>query len=455
MSSNLTIISDYIFNGCYSLSEIIIPSSVTSIGQYSFSECSSLNNISIPSSVSIIKKGAFSWCSSLKQITLFPSIKSIEDYLFAGCSSLENIVIPSSVTSIGKHSFCGCSSLKEISIPSSLTSIPSFIFSWCNSLTKISIPSSVKSIGNYAFFSCKSLVDIEIPFSINEVGIGAFHDCISLSALPDLTEKDDLASSSLNIDDYRIEELISTKYIYTFKGINKKTGEELIIKSYHVTLFKSLVDFIKMAECLQINIPGFVNIQNYRFPVSDRIAIKVGNSEFDFSCYVTISKYIKNGNISSITKEYLKSKGLKCKLLNPTIRSKIFFGVAAIMKKLHDRSIIHRDLRMSKILLGDSLEPMILPSRYTLIVTDLKELEQMLFTSYNMAPDMHVNDKGDQNYGFPVDVYSYEFLLYEMFSPEIKLNINRDKYRHFIDMGRRPLRPSNVPDHYWELIQAC
>ena len=46
-------------------------------------------------------------------------------------------------------------------------------------------------------------------------------------------------------------------------------------------------------------------------------------------------------------------------MMNPTIRSKIVFGVAAIMKKIHSKKIIFQNLRLERIYLDDNLEPVI------------------------------------------------------------------------------------------------
>ena len=64
------IMCDSAFYGCYSLSEIFIPSSVTSIGDCAFCSCDSLSEIVIPSSVTSIGDGAFYDCKipdNLKQ----------------------------------------------------------------------------------------------------------------------------------------------------------------------------------------------------------------------------------------------------------------------------------------------------------------------------------------------------------------------------------------------------
>ena len=75
---------------------------------------------SVKESTRIICDSAFSCCYSLSEIVIPSSVTSIGDRAFYGCSSLSEIVIPYSVTSIGDRAFCGCSSLKYISIPKSV-----------------------------------------------------------------------------------------------------------------------------------------------------------------------------------------------------------------------------------------------------------------------------------------------------------------------------------------------
>lgn len=59
IKEGVKIICDSAFFGCYSLSDIVIPSSVTSIGHSAFFFCESLTSIAIPSSVTSIGDCAF------------------------------------------------------------------------------------------------------------------------------------------------------------------------------------------------------------------------------------------------------------------------------------------------------------------------------------------------------------------------------------------------------------
>ena len=96
------------FDGCTSLTSIIIPDSVTSIGQGAFSGCTELTSINIPGSVISIGVNAFEGCTSLKSVTIGNGVTTINSGAFCGCTNLTSITIPDSVTNIGWSVFCGC-----------------------------------------------------------------------------------------------------------------------------------------------------------------------------------------------------------------------------------------------------------------------------------------------------------------------------------------------------------
>ena len=214
------------FDGCTSLTSVVIPSSVTSIGDRVFSSCTSLTSIEIPSSVTSIGYGAFRNCTSLTSVVIPNSVTSIGSHVFSGCTSLTSIEIPSSVTSIGYGAFGECTSLTSIVIPSSVTSISDYAFDDCDSITIYceaeSKPSGWGTNWNYSYrpvvwgydasnlkiidgvqyyvkddsatvVSCDVTVTnvtilstIEnngVTYSVTSIGEGAFSECTSLASI--------------------------------------------------------------------------------------------------------------------------------------------------------------------------------------------------------------------------------------------------------------------------------
>ncbi len=98
------------------VTDLTIPIGITVIKDYAFYGCSSLSSVIIPYqttlySVQSIGKYAFAGCDGLTNVTIASNVKSVGDYAFSGCSSLTSIVIPNSVMSIGHDAFSGCSNL--------------------------------------------------------------------------------------------------------------------------------------------------------------------------------------------------------------------------------------------------------------------------------------------------------------------------------------------------------
>ena len=157
--SSVSIIGNYAFCGCTSLSGVVIPDGVTCIGDWAFCACHALTDIDIPVSVTQIGEGAFNGCENLTSVVIPDSVTSIGASAFERCYSLTSVVIPDSVTSIGESAFCHCN------------------------LTSVHIPNSVTTIGNWAFFDCSELPDITIPESVTSIGTGAFACCDTLTGI--------------------------------------------------------------------------------------------------------------------------------------------------------------------------------------------------------------------------------------------------------------------------------
>ena len=155
----VTRIGDSAFDGCSSLTGIILPYGLTTIGPYAFSNCVSLAEIVIPDTVERIESYAFAGCN-FSQVTLPNNLQLIGNNAFHSCNSLIKITIPLNVNTIENNAFDGCTELRSIQLKCSVSEICESVFSNCTSLREISIGLSVGNIHKNAFNGCESLTDI-------------------------------------------------------------------------------------------------------------------------------------------------------------------------------------------------------------------------------------------------------------------------------------------------------
>ena len=125
-------LGDYVFNDCYGLTSLTLPSSVTKIGCYALSNCIGLTSLTLPSSVT-----------------------EIGELAFLNCRGLTNFTIPSGVTAIGSGAFFCCYGLISLTIPSSVTAIGSSAFNDCSGLTSIYVyMEKLPETGSNLFLGC-------------------------------------------------------------------------------------------------------------------------------------------------------------------------------------------------------------------------------------------------------------------------------------------------------------
>lgn len=209
------------FEGCESLSSVIIPEGVTTIGNEVFAECS-ISSLTIPASVTNIGGEAFDRTFSLKEINVDaanPEYSSLDGVLCDknGTKIIEypagrtdrSYVIPEGVTAIGWCAFRS-GSLNSVTLPNSLTTIEGNAFSLCFNLSEIkvgeenpnfstdgqillnkdgttlvyyyeknkesyTIPEGVTTIAKEAFSGSRSLTSLTISKSVRHMNVWTLH----------------------------------------------------------------------------------------------------------------------------------------------------------------------------------------------------------------------------------------------------------------------------------------
>jgi len=162
------------FDGCRSLTSVILPKSLTKIEGDAFLGCSSLAEIDLPESLTKIGSGAFENCSLLKSISIPKGVTDIGFSAFKGCTSLASVTLPEGISKIEAGTFEGCKKLAEINLPERITVIGNGAFEKCASLTGVTVPGKVSKIGSDAFAGCGALSEIRFQGSAPEFGADAF-----------------------------------------------------------------------------------------------------------------------------------------------------------------------------------------------------------------------------------------------------------------------------------------
>ncbi|ETO19514.1 LIM-type zinc finger-containing protein [Reticulomyxa filosa] len=133
------------------------------------------------------------------------------------------------------------------------------------------------------------------------------------------------------------------------------------------------------------------------------------------------------------------------------------------MEYLHSQNIIHRDLKSHKL----NMEFLLLDEEFRVKVTDFGTAKHLdLLTSAMtevgtmgyMAPEV-IEPPRPHGYDSKVDVFSYGVLLWEMYcrgrEENTLKNIGFASYATKVKQGLRPKIPSDCPEEFCKLINAC
>lgn len=202
LPDTLTEIGEYAFDECSSLREIIIPDSVTCIRQYAFHNCSDLRYAELGDGLEKVGEGSaefliFNGCYGLEELSMPSLITSTDndqdypkvngEYVYSRfdidhtlnpdrgqvCKLFETdslvTKVTTSVPSLNKYD------LKKITVKSGEIIYP-YAFIGLNVEIFI-LPDTLTKISEYSFYKCHSLSEITIPQNVTEVGEYAFNTC--------------------------------------------------------------------------------------------------------------------------------------------------------------------------------------------------------------------------------------------------------------------------------------
>jgi len=173
-----------IFEYCYALKAIVIPTGITYARGNMCWHCYSLGCISLPGTLTMFGGNVFRECYSLKYITVPYGVTQISGTSFYLCHSIQSIRLPDTITTFECTQMCdGCYALNEFVFPNGITKIYNKTFYNCGALKSVVIPNTVESIDSSAFYNCSSLESIVIPNSVKNIANDVFDLCIGLKSV--------------------------------------------------------------------------------------------------------------------------------------------------------------------------------------------------------------------------------------------------------------------------------
>lgn len=189
-------ISNYMFYGCSTLTNLSLPLSTSKIGNYAFDGCINMSYINMPDGILSIGEYAFNGDISLTRISIPGQTTSIGNYAFQNCTGLTTLILSSSVRTIGNGILNGCTNIQEISLNSNneyfstlngvlynATRTSLIIYPAGKQLQTFEIPDGVTEIKNSGFFGTKALEYLFLPESLTSIGTDAFKGCSNLIKL--------------------------------------------------------------------------------------------------------------------------------------------------------------------------------------------------------------------------------------------------------------------------------
>lgn len=242
LPSDLKMIEEYAFNGCYNLKALSLPEGLTTIGINAFYGCKAIESMNLPNSLTTlgdkafyeckmwngeislplitdVPNGAFYSCQKLRKVSFGPQLKSIGSSALCRCEGITELNLPNGLETIESGAFYGCNNLTEVVMPESVTSIGSEVFAFCSALKKVTLPSSLTDIPDKLFYACDVLNDIVIPTSVKTMGRGVFAGCKALERMTigdGVTIGNNLFSDCESLKEVKLPATLTTIPEYTF-----------------------------------------------------------------------------------------------------------------------------------------------------------------------------------------------------------------------------------------------
>lgn len=124
-------------------------------------------------------------------------------------------------------------------------------------------------------------------------------------------------------------------------------------------------------------------------------------------------EFIPGGSLAEWIKESMRDA------LNPTNVHIILYGIARALEFLHEKGIVHRDIKPHNVLLTPNHEPKLCDFGFARFLPEGRKPVSRCGTPGFWAPEIENSDGKDLQYGTSVDVYSFGMMVYSLVTGEL------------------------------------
>lgn len=231
-----------------------------------------------------------------------------------------------------------------------------------------------------------------------------------------------------------------------YLAIEKKTGKNVAIK---ILQYISNEDVLRIKTnreleiLIQTNHPAIIKIFGYC------------RKDFSGNDNLCIIMPLMKGSYHNILEDI--QSGLPPPGFDNSSRQKIIYGIANALKRLHSKSIAHRDIKPGNVLIDENFLPFLADFNLSKSFNPKLKLEisqNDIGTRPYMAPEI-IN--GEENYDpFKADVYAFGIFLYQVVTnlqPYENFNFKTEK--KIINEDFRPKLYDYIPTNISELLKRC
>lgn len=171
-------VNAYAFSGYPHITSLTITPNCKNIGAHAFEKTSTTNVVIQDGGITAISDFTFNYCTSLTNVVFSNSITSIGANAFE-YTKLVELTLPNQLQSMGNSAFFMVSTLKKVTVPGTVKIIPNQCFGYTG-LTEVTLGEGIERIEDAAFINCQ-LERLKIPDTCKYLGLRAFYKNIKLT----------------------------------------------------------------------------------------------------------------------------------------------------------------------------------------------------------------------------------------------------------------------------------